>query len=295
MTTTTSDAVEPVIEIPSGRSIFWRRFFRSRNAVIGSVIVLTVVIVALAAPWLAPHDPTRVSVLSAWRAPGGRFLLGTDGLGRDVLSRLLYGARMSLLVAISVLAITMASGIAVGMISAWYRGRVDDLVMRAVDVMFAFPELVVALIVASVMGPGTATVVVALSLVLWPGVARLARALVMGLREEPFIEAAIACGSPARRIMLRHLLPNIAAPMIVRASLGVGHIVMAEATMSFLGLGVQEPLATWGGMINEGLPHLRTDPHLALSASAVLALTIIGVNLLGDGLRDILDPRSTGR
>ncbi|EIM73247.1 dipeptide ABC transporter dipeptide-binding protein [Nitratireductor aquibiodomus RA22] len=278
-----------------GLSDFQMRFLRSRNAMIGSIIVTLVAIVALLAPWITPHDPTKVSIMATWLPPGGDHLLGTDALGRDVLSRLIMGARVSLTVALSVLAITMTFGTLLGMVAAWYRGHVDNVLMRFVDIIFAFPELIIAIIVAAAMGPGTFTVIVALALVWWPGIARMARALVLSLREEPFVEAGIACGTPTRRIMWRHLLPNIVSPMIVRASLGVGMIIMAEATMSFLGIGVQEPYPTWGGMIRDGLPNLRTDPHLALSASVALGITMIGFNLLGDGLRDVLDPKSRGR
>lgn len=278
-----------------GLSDFQIRFLRSRNAMIGSIIVAFVAIVALLAPWITPHDPTKVSIMTTWLPPGGDHLLGTDALGRDVLSRLIMGARVSLTVALSVLAITMTFGTILGMVAAWYRGHVDNVLMRFVDIIFAFPELIIAIIVAAAMGPGTFTVIVALALVWWPGIARMARALVLSLREEPFVEAGIACGTPTWRIMWRHLLPNIVSPMIVRASLGVGMIIMAEATMSFLGIGVQEPYPTWGGMIRDGLPNLRTDPHLALSASVALGITMIGFNLLGDGLRDVLDPKSRGR
>jgi len=163
--------------------------------------------------------------------------------------------------------------------------------MRTVDVVFAFPEVIIALLIAAVLGPGTVTVIVALSMVWWPGIARMTRSLVLSLREELFIEAAVACGTPPWKIMWRHFLPNIISPLIVRASIGVGFIIMAEATLSFLGIGVQEPMPTWGGMIRDGLPELRSDPHLALSASAALGITMIGFNLLGDGLRDVLDPK----
>jgi ABC-type dipeptide/oligopeptide/nickel transport system permease subunit len=274
------------------RSDLLLRFLRNRNAMIGGVIVAVVVAVALLAPWLVPHDPNRVRVLQAWRPPGGANLLGTDELGRDVLSRLIMGARVSLLVAASVLSITMVIGVVAGMCAAWFRGLPDGVIMRTVDVIFAFPEVIIAIFVASILGPGLTTTVVALALVWWPGIARLSRSLVLGLRNELFIEAAIGAGTPTWRIMLRHLLPNIVSPLIVRASLGVGLIVMAEAGLSFLGLGVQDPDPSWGSMIRDGLPALRTDPHLALSASAALGLTMIGFNLLGDGLRDVLDPKA---
>jgi ABC-type dipeptide/oligopeptide/nickel transport system permease subunit len=230
-----------------------------------------------------------------WEPPGEDFTLGTDQLGRDILSRLLVGARVSLIVAFSVLAIAMATGVAIGMAAAWRGGWVDAVAMRAADITFAFPELIIAILVAAMLGPGIPTVILSLALVSWPGIARITRSLVLGLRNELFVDAAIACGTRPVTILLRHCLPNIVAPLIVRASVGVGFIIMAEATLSFLGLGVQEPLPSWGGMIRDGLPALRTDPHLALAASAVLGVTIIGFNLLGDGLRDLLDPRIRDR
>lgn len=277
------------------RSDFWLRFARTRNATIGAAIVLLVVTTALLAPWLAPHDFEQVDMLAVWAPPSATHPFGADGLGRDILSRILIGARVSLLVACSVLAITLTVGVTLGMVAAWFGGWTETVIMRTVDIIFAFPELILAILVAAMIGPGTLTVIVALSLVWWPGIARLTRSLVLALKSEAFVEAAIACGSPTRKILLRHMLPNIIAPLLVRASIGVGFIIMAEATLSFLGIGVQEPQPTWGGMIRDGLPALRTDPYLALCASAALGVTIIGFNLLGDGLRDILDPRVRDR
>ena len=273
------------------RSDFWLRFSRSKNAVIGAIIVTIVTLAAIFAPFLAPQDPGKVSILFTWEPPGDKYTLGSDALGRDVLSRLVWGARVSLLVAFSVLSITLVIGVTLGMIAAWSRGWPDSLIMRTVDVVFAFPEVIIALLIAAVLGPGTVTVIVALSMVWWPGIARMTRSLVLSLREELFVEAAVACGTPPWKIMWKHFLPNIISPLIVRASIGVGFIIMAEATLSFLGIGVQEPMPTWGGMIRDGLPELRSDPHLALAASASLGITMIGFNLLGDGLRDVLDPK----
>jgi len=195
------------------------------------------------------------------------------------------------LIATSVLAITLTIGTTLGMCAGYFGGWVDVVIMRSVDLVFAFPEIIFAILIAAMMGAGTLTVIIALSLVWWPGIARLARSLVLSLRTEMYIDAAITSGTPSYRILIRHFLPNIVAPLIVRVSIGVGFIIMAEATLSFLGIGVQEPTPTWGSMIRDGLPALRTDPYLALSASAALAITLIGFNLLGDGLRDILDPR----
>jgi ABC-type dipeptide/oligopeptide/nickel transport system permease subunit len=272
-----------------------RRFLRQRNAVIGGVIVAIVLVVAILAPLLAPHQVAETDLLNTWSPPSPDNMLGTDKLGRDILSRLIAGSRTSLAVAGTVLAITLAVGSLIGMAAGFIGGKLDAVLMRIVDVMLAFPEVIIAILIAAMLGPGIGTVIVTLALVWWPGIARLTRSLVLVLREEAFIDAAIIAGTPTWRIFLWHLLPNIVAPILVRASVGVGFIIMAEATLSFLGLGIQEPQASWGGMIRDGLPVLRSDPYLALFASLALGVTIIGFNLLGDGLRDILDPRLHGR
>jgi ABC-type dipeptide/oligopeptide/nickel transport system permease subunit len=276
-------------------AVFIRRFRRNRSALIGSIVVALVVAAALLARHLAPYDFADTNLALVWMDPDGEHLLGTDGLGRDILSRILTGASVSLGVAASVLAITLTIGTGLGMLAGYLGGWVDTLVMRGADIISAFPELVFAIMLAAVLGPGVLTVILALATVWWPGISRLARSLVLALRQEQFIEAAIVSGTRPRRILLRHFLPNILAPLLVRASIGVGFIITAEATLSFLGLGVQEPLPSWGGMIRDGLAVLRTDPTLAIATSAVLGLTIIGFNLLGDGLRDLLDPRIRDR
>ena len=276
-------------------SDFWRRFRQSRNARLGGVLVGLVLLVAAGGPWLAPYRFDDTDLLAVWAEPSRAHLLGGDALGRDVLSRLIVGARISLLVAVSVLALTLTVGTMAGMAAGYFGGRVDALLMRGADVVFAFPELILAIVVAAMLGPGTRTVIVALAIVWWPGIARLTRSLTLALRTELFVDAAIVSGTRPLTILLRHVLPNVVPPLIVRASIGVGFIVMAEATLSFLGIGVQEPLPTWGSMIRDGLVALRTEPHLALSASAALGVTIVGFNLLGDGLRDILDPRVRDR
>lgn len=274
---------------------FRKRFFTQRNAMIGGVIVAFVVLVALLSPWIAPRPYAETDLFNTWNPPSADNLLGSDKLGRDILSRLIVGARVSLTVAGAVVGITLIVGVALGMVAGYVGGRIDTFIMRIVDLTLAFPEVVIAILVAAVLGPSTATVVVALSLVWWPGIARLTRSLVLVLREEPFVDAAIVSGTPTYMILWRHILPNIVAPIVVRASVGVGFIIMAEATLSFLGLGIQEPTPSWGGMIRDGLPALRSDPYLATFASIALGTTIIGLNLLGDGLRDILDPRLHGR
>lgn len=268
-----------------------RRFLRNRNAVAGAAIVVAVGLTAVFARLLAPYSFEDTDLLQVWRGPSAAHPLGTDSLGRDVLSRLLVGAQVSLAVAGSVLGITLTVGIALGLVAGYFGGLADRLIMRAVDVVLAFPELIFAILLSAVLGSGTRTVIAALAVVWWPGIARLTRSLVLALRAEPFVEAAVAGGVPARLVLVRHVLPNVVAPLITRASIGVGFIVTAEATLSFLGIGVQEPTPSWGGMIRDGLTALRTDPHLALFSSLALGVTIIGFNLLGDGLRDLLDPR----
>jgi ABC-type dipeptide/oligopeptide/nickel transport system permease subunit len=287
--------VAPAARALSSRAEFWYRFRRNRNAVAGLILVSFVVLVAVTADVIAPHSYEDTDLLAVWAEPSSDQWLGGDSLGRDVLSRLIVGARVSLIVAFSVLGVTLSIGIVLGMIAGYFGGRLDSLIMRTVDIMFAFPDIVFAILVAAVMGPGVLTVIVALSLVWWPGITRLTRSLVLGLRSELYVDAAIACGTRPSAILFRHLLPNIVAPLMVRASIGVGFIIMAEATLSFLGIGIQEPIPSWGGMIRDGILRLRTEPWLGLSASTALGLTIIGFNLLGDGLRDLLDPRIRDR
>jgi ABC-type dipeptide/oligopeptide/nickel transport system permease subunit len=279
----------------TGFADFRRRFVRNRSATIGGVLVLLVVLAAIAGPWIAPYDYARTNMAYVWEFPGEQFRLGTDALGRDVLSRLLIGAGVSLQIALAVLAIVLPLGTLVGLVAAWNGGWIDSALMRTADVTFAFPDLMIAILLAALLGPGVSTIIISLSVVGWPGIARLARSLALGLKNEAFVDSAIVSATPARRILWRHILPNIVPALIVRASVGIGFIIMAEATLSFLGLGVQEPLPSWGGMIRDGLAALRSEPHLALSASAALGVTIVGFNLLGDGLRDLLDPRIRDR
>ena len=288
-------AAEPAIPALPPRALLLRRFLRQRGGVIGGAIVLVVFLVAILAPAIAPKPYDATDLLNAFAPPDATNLLGTDKLGRDILSRLILGARTSLAVGLSVMAITLAVGTTLGMVAGYFGGRTDTLIMRGVDIMLAFPEVVFAILVAAVLGPGLATVIVTLSLVWWPGIARLARSLVLVQKQELYVDAAIVAGASPFEILRRHLLPNIVAPLLVRASVGVGFIIMAEATLSFLGLGVQEPTPSWGGMIRDGLPALRSDPYLAVWSSLVLGVTIVGFNLLGDGLRDTLDPRLHGR
>jgi ABC-type dipeptide/oligopeptide/nickel transport system permease subunit len=295
MSSTPLSSVSAVPLSEAERGDFRRRFLANRKACAGATIVLVLVLLALSAPLIAPYAYDDTDLLGSWAPPSADHWLGADKLGRDTLSRLLFGARTSLVVSISVLAITFSIGVTLGMLAGYLGGFTDAAISRLVDIILAFPDVVFAILVAAVLGPSMLTVIVALSMVWWPGVARLTRALVMVERNQLFVDAAVVCGTPLRRILLRHMLPNIVPPLIVRASIGIGFIIMSEATLSLLGLGVQEPQPSWGSMVRDGLEALRTDPYLALSSSAALAITIIGFNLLGDGLRDLLDPKLQGR
>lgn len=276
-------------------TLLLRRFLRQRGGVLGALIVLVVVLAAVLAPAIAPHPFDETDLLNTWAPPDAINWLGTDKLGRDIASRLIVGARVSLIVSMSVVAITLLVGVVAGMVAGYAGGWADTLIMRGVDIVLAFPEVVLAILVAAVLGTGLTTVIVTLSLVWWPGIARLTRSLVQVQKQELYVDAAILCGTSRFEILWRHILPNIAAPLVVRASVGIGFIIMAEATLGFLGLGVQEPTPSWGGMIRDGLPALRSDPYLAVFSSLVIGVTIIGFNLMGDGLRDALDPRLHGR
>lgn len=295
MASAPATSAQAVLLPAAERGEFLRRFLANRKACAGALIVLVLVLLAIATPLLAPYAYDDTDLLGGWAPPSAEHWLGADKLGRDTLSRLLYGARTSLVVSVSVLAITFAVGVGLGMLAGYLGGWIDAAISRLVEIIMAFPDIVFAILVAAVLGPGTLTVIVALSLVWWPGVARLTRSLVLVQRNELFVDAAIVSGTPVGRILIRHMLPNIVPSLIVRASIGIGFIIMSEATLSLLGLGVQEPVPSWGSMVRDGLEALRTDPYLALSGSTALAVTIIGFNLLGDGLRDLLDPKLQAR
>jgi peptide/nickel transport system permease protein len=273
-----------------GRAHLARQLVADRTALVGLVIVVVVVGAALAAPLLAPHDPDAQDVLHRLQPAGGEHLLGTDGLGRDELSRILYGARVSLLSALAVGAAILSIGMAVGTISGLAGGRVDGLIMRCVDVLLAFPSLLLALAVAGTLGPGLLHLALAMTAVWWADYARLVRGLVIGVKQAPFVEAARALGVGPVRIALRHVLPNIAAPVIVLATLQTARLLLALAALSFLGLGVSPPTAEWGSMLNEGKDFLADAPMLMFWPGLAITLTALGLNLLGDGLRDVLDP-----
>jgi peptide/nickel transport system permease protein len=272
-----------------------RRLCRDRLALTGLVIVALLTLVVVVAPWLAPHDPNAVSPVNRLASPSGEHLLGTDVLGRDVLSRLLIGARWSLGAATFVTVCVVGIGLLVGTISGYYGGAVDAVAMRVVDALLAFPALLLTLAIVGVLGPGLGSVLAGLIAVVWADYARVARGSVLALREREYVLAAQALGASGPHIGLRHVLPNIVSSVVVLATLEMGQLILALAGLSFLGLGAQPPDPEWGAMLNDGRLYFLTAPQLMIYPGIAISLAVLGLNLLGDGLRDLLDPRLSRR
>jgi peptide/nickel transport system permease protein len=262
-------------------------------ATAGAVMVVIFVACALLAPLLAPYDPAFIDLPSRLRGPSAAHWFGTDELGRDVLSRIIYGARISMLVGISVVALSLLGGLIVGSIAGYYGGRVDRFLnVIVMNAFMSFPGILLAIAFVAFLGPGIFNLILALSIGGWVGYARLVRAQVLATREREFVEAARALGASDLRVITRHILPNIIQPVIVQAAIGMAGAVLAEATMSFLGLGVPPPTASWGSMLNEARSHLFDSPYLVMFPAAAVMVAVLSFNFIGDALRDILDPRS---
>ena len=262
-------------------------------AAIGMVLVVVFVTFALLAPWIAPEDPAHIDLPTRLQGPSAAHWCGTDELGRDILSRLIYGARISMLVGSSVVAASLFLGLIIGSIAGYYGGRIDRLVnILLMNAFMSFPGILLAIAFVAFRGPGILNLILALSLGGWVGYARLVRGQVLATREREFVEAARALGASDLRVIVRHILPNIIQPVIVQAAIGMAGAILAEATMSFLGLGVPPPTASWGAMLNDGRAHLFDAPHLVLFPALAVMLAVLSFNFIGDALRDLLDPRS---
>ncbi len=268
-----------------------RRFLRHRGAVLGLALVLVLALAAALAPVLAPYAPDAQDLRARLRPPSAEHWFGTDEFGRDVFSRVLFGARVSLLTGLVPVATGLLVGTAIGLVAGFYRGWLDDVLMRVMDVLLAFPSLLLALAVVGTLGPGLVNAVIAVAIVSVPGYARLARSVVIAAREEEFVHAARALGAKDPRLMLRHVLPAAVGPLTVQATLGIGFAILSMAGLSFLGLGVQPPTADWGEMLSRGRRFLPGSSWLLLYPGAAVSLTVLAFNLLGDGLRDAFDPR----
>ena len=283
----------PVEAKPGPWRLALRSFRRNRLAVCGAVAVITLSLLALLAPLVAPFDPTLQGDLMTRRlvGPSPEHLLGTDQFARDILSRLLYGARISLAIGFLAVGIAVSIGTLVGGVAAFAGGRIDDLIMRFVDMVISFPRLVLLIAVIALFQPSMVVIVVVLGLTQWPQVARIVRGEVLSVREREFVEAARALGFSRTRVMARHILPNVMGPVVVVATLGIGDTIVLEAVLSFLGLGVQSPTPSWGIMVADGRSHLLGAWWISTFSGLAIVATVLSFNLAGDGLRDALDPR----
>ena len=273
------------------------RLVRRRTALFGMIVVAAVILAAVFAPLVSPFDPLAQDIGQrlkepGWQDAGGRVhLLGTDHLGRDILSRIIHGSRIALLVGLSAVAISGVLGMAIGLVAGYFRGKVDDVLMRLADVQLAFPFILLAIAVIGVLGPNLRNIIIVIGVSSWVVYARVVRGEVLSIREREFVQAAIALGSRDGRILVRHVLPNAFTPWLVVATLDMARVIVIESALSFLGLGVQPPTPTWGGMLADGRVYLSTAWWLATFPGLAILITVLGINLFGDGLRDTLDPR----
>jgi peptide/nickel transport system permease protein len=270
----------------------WRRLMRSWNGRVGLAVIAFTLVVGLLAPIVDPYDPTIDSNLAnARQAPSWEHPFGTDRLGRDVMQRIIHGTRISLLIGFVVVFVSGSIGTVLGLVSGYSGGIVDWVIMRAMDVLLAFPAILLAIAIVAVRGPGLTNTIVAVAVVGIPGYARVVRSMVLSLRERDYVDAARMIGVSDTAIMFRHILPNSLSPIIVQMSLGVGGAIIFAAALGFLGLGIQPPRPEWGAMIADGLPFLRQAPNLVFFPGMAIMITVLGFNLFGDGLRDALDPQ----
>jgi peptide/nickel transport system permease protein len=285
------------------RALRWRKILRklieNKGAVFGLIMVLGVIFSAVLAPVISPHDPILQDVEKRLIPPVGQegadanYLLGTDHLGRDIVSRLIYGARISIVVSVSAVALSAVLGTLIGLLSGFYGGKVDNIFMRIADVQLAFPFILLAIAIIAVLGPDLQNIIITMAITGWVIYARVVRAEVLSLREKEFITSVKALGGSNGRIIFRHLFPNVIPPIIVIVTLEMARMIIMEAALSFLGLGIQPPTPTWGGMLADGRVYLVTSWWLATFPGLVIMLVVLGINLLGNWLRDMLDPRLT--
>ena len=277
---------------PTGNAL--RLLLRHRLAMFGAVLVAIEVGLAVLAPWITPHEPHRMDYKAVLSGPTAEHPLGTDELGRDLLSRTLHGARLSLRVGLVAVLFAVAIGVPIGLVSGYLGGIFDEAVMRVVDAVMALPALVLALTIAAVLGPGIWNATIAIAVVAAPTYTRLVRGQVLSVKENDYVLAAQCIGAPTWVILMRHVLPNAFSPVIVQASLGVGFAIILEASLSFIGLGAQPPTPSWGSMVQVGFQYLEIAPWFVLVPATAIFLAVLGFNMLGDGLRDVLDPKSHG-
>ena len=281
------------IESTRSEALLSRLVRRNPLAALGAIFVLVFIVFAVFAPWIAPRDPASIDLRTRLAGPSFYQICGSDELGRDIFSRLIYGSRISMLVGSLVVATSLGVGLIIGSIAGYYGGRIDRFInVILMNAFLSFPGILIAIAFVAFRGPGISNLVLALALGGWVGYARLVRAQVLAAREKEYVEAARALGATDWRILVRHILPNIIQPVIVQGAIGMAGAILAEATMSFLGLGVPPPVASWGAMLNDGRAHLFDAPHLVLFPALAVMLAVLSFNFIGDALRDLLDPRS---
>jgi ABC-type dipeptide/oligopeptide/nickel transport system permease subunit len=272
-----------------------RQLLRNRLAAVGLAVVLLQVSIAVGAPLLAPYAPNAIDYRAMLHAPSAAHLLGTDDLGRDILSRLIYGARVSMAVSIGAVLSAVLVGVPIGLVTGYIGGMLDEVLMRLLDSVMALPALVLALTIATVLGHGLLNGMIAIAAVLVPIFTRIVRGQVLSVKHNDYVQAAHAVGTPIHRVLFRHILPNAINPVIVQGALAIGFAIIIESSLSFIGLGAQPPTPTWGSMVQIGFQYLETAPGFVLAPAAMIFLAVLGFNMLGDGLRDFLDPMSSSR
>jgi len=279
-------------ERTSQLALVWSRFKKNRLALIGGIIVTIMVLTAIFAPLIAPHDPYRTAPLRRLEAPSLEHPLGTDAMGRDLLSRLIYGARVELSIGILIILFEGTIGITLGLLAGYFGGWVDSLVMRLVDILRSFPVIILAMAIAGIMGQGVYNVVIALGIVGWTTFARMVRSKILSIKESDYVEAAHSIGESTSSVLLRYILPNAVSTAIIMVCIMMPTALIASATLSFLGLGVQPPTASWGSIIAAGRDYLLQAPWISTTAGIFIMFTVLGFNFIGDGLRDAVDPTS---
>ena len=269
----------------------WHRCYSNKATLVSLIFTTVLVLVTLLAPWIAPYDPFNQDYLNTSEPPGGEHLFGTDNLGRDIISRVIVGSRISLSIGAVAVTIGMSFGVTFGLVAGYFGGVLDEVMMRMIDVLMAFPGILLAILVVSVLGSTVSNVILALAIFSVPTFARLTRASVLSVKELDYVTAAYSIGIRPFPLIIRHILPNISAPIIIYATLRMATAILGGATLGFLGLGVSPPTPEWGLMVSDGRHFMRTDPHIILFPGLAIFLTVLSLNLLGDALRDVLDPK----
>lgn len=275
----------------SQRRRIWLRFSGHKGALLGIVIIVLLVLVALTAQWIAPYNPNETNLRLRGASPSGEHIFGNDDIGRDILSRIMFGARVALMVGLISTTIAVTIGVIVGAMAGYFGGWVDFVLSRLIDTLMAFPILALLLTLSALLGPSLRNVIIIVGVTFWASYARVIRAEVLSLRERDYVLAARASGASDRRIILQHIVPNAIGPVIILASLAIGGVIIFESALSFLGMGISRPTPSWGTMLSDGRDHIRNYPHIAIAPGVAIATTVLAFNLIGDGLRDALDPR----